>query len=371
MRIITLTTLSLALLITACQKDSARVEVKLPVLPAEMFNYAQPDDDVMQFIDQSRFQVDDAKATLGRVLFYDNILSLNNKVSCGSCHLQAEGFGDPVSLSMGINNTELDRHTMALSNQYNDAFLFWDGRSENLKDLVLKPVRNHKEMGLDNMEFLIAKVEKASYYDDLFTNAYGSDEVSQEKLADALAQFLTSMVSYSSKIDKVNRGEATFTQAEMDGHNIFFGEGRCYQCHGGTDFNQRGGFFEPPFPSPFGWGTPAANIGLDVEYEDPGFGAFSEEMNGVFKIPSLRNIERTGPYMHDGRFATLDEVIEHYNSGVQDHPNLDESVKDWSTSGPMRLHLSEYQKSSLKAFLLTLTDEDFLNDPKFSDPFVK
>lgn len=366
-RILLLTVLSAFLFFLACQRQDNTIALSIPHLPDQPFKYAELDDDVAQFVNTAQYEVTDAGATLGRVLFYDKILSLDNSIACASCHLQEKGFADVPSFSKGIDGQELGRHTMALSNQYNDPLLFWDGRSESLKDLVLKPVRNHKEMGLDNMDFLVAKIRKADYYQPLFESAFGDQEVTRDRIADAMAQFLSSMVSYRSKNDKWTMGNATLTQLEMDGHNIFFGEGRCYQCHGGTDFNTRGFFFEPPINGT--WGLPAANIGLDEEYADQGFGLFEEEMEGLFKIPSLRNVEYTAPYMHDGRFATLDDVIEHYNSGIKDHPNLDFSLRDWNTDGPMRLNLSEYNKQALKAFLLTLSDEDFVSDPKFADPF--
>jgi cytochrome c peroxidase len=246
--------------------------------------------------------------------------------------------------------------------------LFWDGRAKSVKDLVLKPVRNHKEMGLDDMDFLVAKIQKASYYEPLFEEAYGSDAINKENIADALGQFLSSMITGQSKYDEVMAGNAQFTALEQEGSNVFFGEGRCYQCHGGLDFNSRGSFFIDVFPFGGGW-DPAANIGLDEVYTDQGMGEFDQQFEGVFKIPSLRNVAVTPPYMHDGRFASLDEVLNHYSENIADHPNLAGELRDWNTGGPGRLNLSHEDKSALISFLGTLTDEKFMHDPKFSDPF--
>jgi len=297
------------------------------------------------------------------VLFYDKILSKDNTISCSSCHLQEKAFCDPVQFSSGIDGQILSRHTPSITNIYDDPVLFWDGRAKSVNELVLKPVRNHKEMGLDDMDFLVAKVNKAPYYEPLFKQAYGENAMNKENIADALGQFLSGMITGQSKYDDVSCGESQFTAAETRGSEVFFGEGRCYQCHGGLDFNQRGGFF---FPG--GW-EPGANIGLDAEYTDQGMGEFNETLEGVFKIPSLRNVAITAPYMHDGRFATLEEVINHYSENIADHPNLSNELRDWNTGGPGRLNLSQEQKSALISFLSTLTDEKFMHDEKFSDPF--
>ena len=361
--------LSLALissfgLFVACNDEQPLIIAPEPTLPTALANYTEPAISGNFWVDQSKFNVSDAGATLGRVLFYDKILSKTNKVSCGSCHDQSVGFSDPVALSSGVHEQILTRHTPAIVNAYDDQMLFWDGRVKSLEELVLKPVRNHKEMGLDNMEFLLAKLKKAKYYPALFKDAFGTPEISQERIADAMAQFVRSMVSARSKFDKVMAGEEQFTSLEEQGQSVFFGEGRCYNCHLGQDFNERGGFF-------FGWAKPQANIGLDEEYLDPGVGAFNPDQVGEFKIPSLRNVAVTAPYMHDGRFNTLHEVINHYNNEIADHDNLAFELRDWQTDGPARLGLEEHEVTALIRFLETLTDYEYLKDERFSDPFVK
>ena len=353
----------------ACNQDDPIVIPAAPELPDVLFNYSEPETSTNFWLNQQLYDVTDAGATLGRVLFYDKILSLNNKVSCASCHAQENAFADPIQFSRGIDDQVLSRHTMAIGNLYDDVFLFWDGRSNSLEDLALRPVRNHKEMGLDNSEFLIEKIKRASYYTPLFEDAYGDQEISRERVADALAQFVKSMVTSQSKYDNSMAGVGELTSIEQQGFNLFFGEAQCYQCHSGLDFNSRGGFFiDPIFPGQ-GWGLPEANIGLDEDYEDEGMGTIDSKKKGIFKIPSLRNIALTAPYMHDGRFATLEEVINHYNKGIQDHPNLDVVLRDWATSEPRRIGLDDSEVQALKSFLMTLTDEQFINDPKFSNPF--
>ena len=352
----------IAVLFAACVDEETLIYAPEPELPAQLANYSEPEVSDGYWLNTSRFYVTDAGATLGRVLFYDKILSRTNQVSCGSCHLQEHSFADTKVFSEGIKDQVLTRNTPSISNVYDDFFYFWDGRVETLDELSLKPVRNHREMGLDDPDFLIAKIEKASYYPALFKQAFGTEEVTETRIADAMAQFMSSMISANSKFDEVMAGNATFTGLEQQGQAIFFGEGRCYQCHLGQDLNERGGFGG-------GWGDPVANIGLDVNYEDPGLGEFDPEREGEFKIPTLRNIAVTAPYMHDGRFATLEEVVNHYNKNIQPHENLAFELRDWNTDGPARMGLDEVEVQSLVAFLKTMTDQEFLAAERFSDPF--
>jgi len=371
-----LTLLSLCLLfaLISCQKDSFQTTIDYPVLPATSYDYTPNWGGMHSHMAGQDLGITDAGATLGRVLFYDKILSIDNTVSCGSCHHQSIGFADQVRLSNGIDNQVTDRNAPPISNLYDDNLLFWDGRATSLNDLVLQPVRNHKEMGMENMDFLVAKIKAAPYYDDLFSAAYGTTEVTSERVAEAMTQFVKSMVGCDSEMDRNSiSGQPLSPQAE-EGRNIFFGKGSCYNCHSGPDFNDRGGFIDPFFPpngGGFGWAQDIADIGLDEEYTDVGMGVFDEALVGVFKIPSLRNVAMTAPYMHDGRFATLEDVINHYDSGIQRSPNLDNLFKSWDTGETIRLNLSEIEKSALVAFLHTLTDESYMYDERFSDPFAK
>ncbi len=327
--------------------------------------------------------IDDDKAMLGRVLFYDKKLSLNNTVSCGSCHHQSNAFADKGAASEGFNGGKTSRNSMAICNTAFTKGFFWDKRTLNIEDLVLQPVRNHIEMGIESTESLVKKLGKADYYGTLFERAYGSKEVTREKVVEAMTSFLNSMVAANSKFDQgAKQNFINFTPLEAKGKQIFQKE--CGSCHSGSNFNSNS------------WddgNAEAANIGLDKDYTDPGMGAFVDKSllandpfffggtgntlaNGVFKVPSLRNVELTGPYMHDGRFNTLEEVIEHYNSGIQEHPALDWRLQDVNfnnngNNGPRRFNWTGEEKASLIAFLKTLTDQGMISDAKFANPFLK
>ena len=323
----------------------------------------------------------DAKATLGRVLFYDKKLSLNNTVSCASCHDQKAGFADPVDFSEGFKGQKTTRNSMALANPvYNNSF-FWDSRTHDLESLILQPVADHIEMGMEELDKLNTKLANTTYYGDLFDEAYGSQNITSFKISEAISCFLNSMVSRDSKFDEgVVANFQNFTAQEMRGKEIFYSaEAKCGTCHAGANFSAPDGNFnfEMRFsqedlmnnPSLFnvsaheyGETLGTANIGLDEVYADNG------RRNGEFKIPSLRNIAVTGPYMHDGRFQTLDEVIDHYDQKIQPHNHLDDKFKS-TASAIQNLGLSSSDKQALKAFLNTLTDNSLLTDEKFSNPF--
>lgn len=371
---LTLLSLFTLFVLTSCQKDSFQTKIDYPVLPETSYDYTPKWGGMHSHMAGQDLGITDAGATLGRVLFYDKILSIDNTVSCGSCHHQDIGFSDQARVSQGIDHQVTDRNAPSISNLYDDNLLFWDGRSTNLNDLVLQPVRNHKEMGMENMDFLVTKIKAAPYYQELFTKAYGDAEVTSTRVADAMAQFVRSMIGCDSEMDRqFNSGQPLSAQAE-EGRNIFFGKGTCYNCHSGPDFNDRGGFFDPFFPpngGGFGWAQDIADIGLDEAYTDVGMGVFDPKLVGVFKIPSLRNVAMTAPYMHDGRFATLEEVVNHYNNDIKKSPNLDNVFKSWDTGDAIKLGLSEGEVSSVVAFLHSLTDDNYMNDERFADPFAK
>jgi cytochrome c peroxidase len=371
--LMTLMSLCLLFAVISCQKDSFQTKIISPVLPEDSYDYSPQWGGMHSHMEGEDLGITDAGATLGRVLFYDRILSIDNTVSCGSCHSQSIGFADKAKLSDGINNQKTDRNAPPISNLYDDNLLFWDGRSTSIDDLVLEPVRNHKEMGMENMDFLVTKIKAAPYYEDLFINAFGSSEVTSDKIADAMTQFVKSMIGCDSEMDRHQFAGEPLSPLAQQGMDLFFGKASCYNCHSGPDFNDRGGFFTDPFFPPngegFGWAQDIADIGLDEEYEDVGMGVFDEKLVGVFKIPSLRNVALTGPYMHDGRFETLEDVLNHYNSGIQRSPNLDNVLKTWDTGEAITLGLTDSEKSAIVAFLHTLTDDNYMLDERFSDPF--
>lgn len=302
----------------------------------------------------------DAGATLGRVLFYDKRLSENNSISCSSCHFQSNAFSDPATFSEGIHGQMTGRNSMTLLNMRYFRDFFWDMSASLLENQVLQPIAHPGEMDSD-LDALILELEEVEEYPQLFDAAFGDDQVSTERISYALAQFIRSMVSFESKFDEGYVSEYTnFTQLELDGKDVFFNAGtRCNQCHTGLNFFTR---LEPMMN------------GLESDPVDPGYFAVTgnAENNGQFKVKSLRNIELTAPYMHDGRFETLEEVVEHYNSGIQPHPNLDGRLTvEYEDGGtPLEMNLSEYEKEALVAFLKTLTDHTIAEDQRFSDPFV-
>jgi cytochrome c peroxidase len=304
--------------------------------------------------------VTDRGATLGRVLFYDTRLSANNTISCGSCHVQSHGFVDPNRFSRGFAGGLTDRHAMNLVDlRYHPrGRFFWDERGANLEAMVLMPVENRLEMGQD-LEKLPYILAADRHYSDLFMQAFGVPFITTDSISRALAQFLRSMVSYRSKYDEgraaataVGDDFANYTVQENRGKALFVRN--CSLCHLP---NQDAHFvmIEP------------VNTGLDEDTRgtDGGVGDITLKPAdlGHFKSPSLRNVEVTAPYMHDGRFATLEAVIDHYSSGGKNHPNKDVRIQ------PM--HFTESEKAALIAFLKTLTDRQFLTDPKFSDPFAQ
>jgi cytochrome c peroxidase len=309
-------------------------------------------------------------ATLGRVLFYDKKLSANGTIACASCHKQNKGFSDDATLSVGFDGGLTGRHSMTLINSrfYQRGRFFWDERAGSLEEQVLMPFQDPVEMGM-TLEQVVSTVQEQDYYPELFEKAFGSTEINGDKISKALSQFIRSIVSYSSKYDEGRAMSASpgasfpnFTAEENLGKNLFFqtipnGGGACFGCHTTEAFVSAN-------PGP-------QNNGIDaLSTTDLGAGGvFSNPIFvGRFKTTSLRNIELTPPYMHDGRFETLEEVVEHYSSGIQAHPTLSPALTD-ENGNPVRLNFTASEKAALVAFLKTLTDPTVANEVKWSDPF--
>lgn len=301
--------------------------------------------------------------TLGRALFYDPILSGDNTQSCASCHNPVDAFTDNGKIfSTGITGAIGSRNSMPIFNLMWNNRYFWDGRAATLRQQVLMPIQDPVEMH-ENLPNAIAELSASSAYKERFGKAFGDEQITAERMAKALEQFLFTMVSARSKFDLATLGMAQLTPEEQRGLNIFRGEfsppgsgrpagGDCFHCHGTSLFTN----------------NQFMNNGLDDTFTDLGFELVTGDTadRGKFKVPTLRNIALTAPYMHDGRFATLEEVVDHYNSGVKDSPTLDPNMK--SQNGG--LGLNPQQKADLVAFLKTLTDTAFINNPAFQDPFV-
>lgn len=323
--------------------------------------------------------ITDHGATLGRVLFHDTLLSANETIACASCHAQADGFSDPSRFSAGFEGGLTGRNSMGLSDArfYASGRFFWDERAETLEQQVLMPIQNEVEMGL-GLDELVARVQARPYYPPLFALAFGDAAIDEDRIARALAQYVRAVVSYRAPYDEGLAATGNpampfpnYTAQENEGKAIFFGPvGRCAPCHVG----QPGPPPPPGAPLPNAAAflmTGPANNGLDAATTDAGVGGITGDptQEGAFKSPSLRNVELTAPYMHDGRFDTLEEVVDHYDHGVQPHPNLDPRLR--APGGqPQQLGLDDGQKAALVAFLRTLTDEALLEDARFGDPFA-
>lgn len=295
--------------------------------------------------------ITNAGAALGRILFYDPRLSANDRVACASCHQQQFGFGDTARFSRGLHGGRPTRHTMALANLRFNAYgrFFWDERAPSLEAEVLEVIQNPVEMGM-NLDTLEAKLGRTPFYPPLFAAAFGSPVVTREAVARALAQFARSLISARSRFDAVfaTGGAPEFTRLspeELKGFQLFTTQG-CANCHRTiVQFADR-----------------ANNIGLDSISADTGAGG------GRFKPASLRNVAVRPPYMHDGRFRTLREVVRFYSTGVRASPGLDLRLRDKS-GHPRRLDLTDAEIDQLVAFLKALTDSTFLHDPRFANPF--
>jgi cytochrome c peroxidase len=319
------------------------------------------------------------KAVLGRVLFYDTKLSKDGTVACASCHKQELGFSDNVAFSRGVYDRSTDRNSIALSsvanfsayygtdlNGSNAIRFFWDNRAETAAEQSKGSLTNSKEMDM-HMDEVVAAVQSQPYYSPLFEKAYGDDYVTADRVTESISNFVNAMGSYRSKFDEeagkinsyynVNYTNFTgFNSQQNRGLQLY--QNNCASCH------------SPIMGRPMLFN---ANNGLDAETDpnDRGVGKITNLSNdeGTFKVPTLRNIALTAPYMHDGRFNTLEDVVEHYSSGVQAHPNLHPDLRQTYSGPPKNLNLSNDDKQALIAFLGTLTDDHARTDVKFSDPF--
>lgn len=362
-----------AIVAVQCAKDPEIVpvteEVHAPVLPDQPYDYVSNIEGIPSSIlvaplsflndEPSYNPTTNWGATLGRVLFYDKLLSANKTIACGSCHHQQNAFADTGAFSTGFLGGHTTRSSMAIINLRFSRTFFWDLRANGLENQVIMPIENMIEMGMDTL-LLVDRVISQSYYPPLFEKAFGTRVVTSERIRYALAQFVRALVSYRSRYDEgLNNGFVNFTQEESDGMNLFFsGQFACNHCHSSLNFYDR----------------QAMNNGIDAIFADSGRAAITGDPDdlGKFRVPTLRNIALTAPYMHDGRFRTLSQVIEHYNSGIRPSATLDDRLTTNATVGgpPRQMNMTAYEKSALIAFLGTLTDQSFVSDPKFSDPFV-
>jgi cytochrome c peroxidase len=300
---------------------------------------------------------------LGRYLFYDKILSVDSTMSCGSCHKQQYAFSDsPNDFSVGRNGVRMPRNTMALFNLAWYPAMFWDGKAASIEEQVFHPVRNTMEMNLNWVD-ASKRVSKNKFYKGLFSEAFNTKHIDSVLISKAIGQFLRSIISHQSKYDRVLNGEDLFTEGERQGFVLMNDQskGDCLHCHT-TDADV------------LGTTLTFSNNGLDdvtnsSDFKDKGYGAITGKAtdNGKFIIPSLRNILLTAPYMHDGRFKTLEQVLDFYSDGVKQCANID-SKMGFSHQGGA--HLSQEEKQKIISFLKTLTDSVFISNPEYADPFT-
>jgi cytochrome c peroxidase len=309
--------------------------------------------------------------SLGRMLFYDPILSADSSLSCAGCHNIDFSFVDDNNrFSIGIDGIAGSRNAMPIFNLAyvpsaefgftNASSFFWDGRAATLEEQALLPIEDPIEMH-DILPNVLSKLQNHPEYPGLFFAAFGTEEITEELLAKAIAQFERTIVSGNSRFDRARRGEIFLTDDEQDGFELFndlFGAD-CFHCHG-----ENGGLFTD---------YSFKNNGLDevyryTDFADPGLGQFTGDTSdyGKFKVPTLRNVELTAPYMHDGRFETLEEVIDFYSDEVKDTPFTDQ-LMEYAFQGGAQL--TEEEKDKLLAFLKSLTDTTLLNKEDYKNPF--
>jgi cytochrome c peroxidase len=311
----------------------------------------------------------DPVVNLGRVLFYDKNLSVNGQVSCGSCHIQRKAFTDGLAFAVGHNRAITEMGSMSIQNMSFLNNYQWQSTTDDLVQLVAKPLVHPIEMGNRSIEDVISRIRTLNYYEVLHKVAFGNAQIEEKSITWALAQFVGSIYSSNSKFDKsLKSAFADFTVEEKQGKELFFGKALCNQCHSFPTFAAPdfvGGTYGKTIST-----TTVNSKGIDTDRKGMANNGLSGLVGNLtrVKIPTLRNIEHTGPYMHDGRFITLEEVIEHYDHGVLANTDLDAVLKSKENS-PIKLNLSQSEKQALKAFLLTLTDTEMLTARRYSDPF--
>jgi cytochrome c peroxidase len=285
---------------------------------------------------------------LGKKLFHEPLLSGNNTQSCASCHNQTFSFSDNQTFSKGIDGALGTRNAQPIINSLWMSSLFWDGRALTLEDQALEPVPNPIEMH-QSWSNAIAKLQAEASYPTLFKKSFGTTTITKELVVKAIAQFERTFISANSKYDRWLNGKAQLDSSELRGYNLFFTEkADCFHCHGNILFTDN--LFH--------------NNGLDAFPSDQGRQKVTNDANdeGKFKTPTLRNLLFTAPYMHNGRFTTLEQVVEFYSTGLKFSATVDPLMKNVNRGG---IQLTSQEKLDLVAFLKTLTDSSFVNNTAF------
>ena len=338
-----ITLAALVVLLIACKKEATITPVSSETLvfnqpshfPSPNYTYATNP------LTQKGFE-------LGRFLFHDPILSLDSSLSCSSCHAQGHGFADHnIPLSKGVDKKFGTRNAPALMNLAWSTSFMWDGGVNHIEVQPLVPLTSEHEMG-ETMANIVVKLNRNAFYLKKFKEAFDVDKITDQNLLHALAQFTSMLVSSNAKYDQVLAGKSSFTSQEQQGYTLF--KLKCANCHTEplfTDYSYRNSGLE----------STIIDIGREKVTQDP-------NDKGKFKVPTLRNIEITYPYMHDGRFFNLEQVLAFKSSGIQDSPTLDPSLKNG-------LNLSKEEQQAIIAFLKTLTDYSFIGNAKYAEPVIK
>ena len=353
------TTILIILVSTAQQCDKK-------ITPAQDFQFKTPAHFGKTYVIPETNPMTQEGVELGRMLFYEHALSRDSSLSCATCHQQALAFTDGMDVSIGIDGQSLDRSAMSLVNLLWVNQFFWDGRAESLEEQALIPLTDPREMDM-NLEEAVNRLQNSALYPPLFKKAFGTKKINPILIARALGQFQRTLISSDSRYDKIINGELTPTLDEQRAINLFMTHpvpevsirgGNCGDCHGShlTTLNT------------------FHNNGLDSKPKDPGLKRITDDPYdlGKMRAPSLRNIALTAPYMHDGRFKTLEEVLDHYNEHIQYSDYLDPLIMEATNEvDGESLLLTEQEKQDILLFLHLLTDSTFIQNPKFSDPFTK
>ncbi len=349
-------------LFTACKKKTESEIEPIDKTPEKSYSF--PSYFGVPLIPKDVAPLQEDVVELGRKLFYDPILSSDTTVSCASCHKQEFAFSDNKVFSNGVNGRRTSRNSMSITNQAWQTSFFWDGRAASLEQQTIFPIENINEMNLP-IEEALTRLNNSSLYDSLFFKVFKIDSIEKTHLATAIAHFERTLISEDSKFDQYLKKEYQLSEKEERGRVLFFTHpepgvvrgANCGDCHA----------------SPQLMVQEFHNNGLDKYLLDKGRGDISGNSNdnGKFKTPSLRNIGYTAPYMHDGRFQTLREVLDHYNEHIVfDSPNLDPQIIAGSNNcNGCPLGLTEQEKEDLLAFIKLLDDEEFINNVDFSNPF--
>lgn len=341
--------------LAACRKDPPMSEETPYAGPTPLSlsipQYVTDSGDYLVYVANNPLTVEGV--ALGRKLFYEKAVSDNYTMACASCHVQEHAFSDPRRFSIGTNGAVGHRQAMAVVNLAFDHFMFWDARVETLEEQAARPVIDLAEMR-NTWPVVVARLQAMPEYPPLFEKAFGSPGVDSVRAGQAIAQFERTLLSFNTRADRFlyYADSSALTAQEQHGLDLFFRSGHCVDCHRDPLFADHA----------------IRNNGLDLVPADPGYGGISGNpaQIGKFKTPTLRNIAVTAPYMHDGRFATLEEVLDFYAEDVQlGSPNLDNHMTPWLAG---QVNLSAQDRADLVAFLRSLTDDAFLTNPTFSDP---